>query len=171
MFYSEKFRDRMLKKLLSPGGPSARELALETGVSSATLCRWRRDSLLDAMSTEGDDDPDSSKNSRPKQSLTSLDRARLVMDAEDLEGEERGAFLRRHGLHEADLRAWKAALEEALDPAVAKKRKAGDKKLVEALQKELRKKEKALAEAAALLVLRKKVRALLGEEDDDTDPS
>jgi hypothetical protein len=33
---------------------------------------------------------------------------------EDLEGEERGAFLRRDGLYEADLRAWKAALEEAV---------------------------------------------------------
>ena len=128
MVYSEKFRDRMLKRLLSPGGPSARDLAQETGVSAATLCRWRRDSLTSAVSNEEDDGSESSGNSRPKLPLTSLDRARLVMEAED-------------------------------------------KKLVEALRKELHKKEKALAEAAALLVLRKKVRALLGDEDDDTDLS
>lgn len=171
MVYSEKFRDRILKKLLSPGGPSARDLAQETGVSAATLCRWRRDSLLSAVSNEEDDRSESSGSSSSKLPLTSLDRARLVMEAEDLDGEEHGAFLRRHGIHEADLKVWKAALEEALDPAIAKKRKAEDRKLVEALRKELHKKEKALAEAAALLVLRKKVRALLGDEDDDTDLS
>jgi len=45
----------------------------------------------------------------------------------------------------------------------------GSKRIKE-LERELRRKDKALAEAAALLILQKKVREALGAEDDDTDP-
>ncbi len=38
------------------------------------------------------------------------------------------------------------------------------------LERQLRRKDKALAEAAALLVLQKKAQALWGDADDDTDP-
>lgn len=48
---------------------------------------------------------------------------------------------------------------------------SGDKKRVASLEKELRRKDKALAEAAALLVPRNKAQALLGDEDDDTTQS
>jgi transposase len=43
-----------------------------------------------------------------------------------------------------------------------------DAKRIKKLERELRRKEKALAEAAALLVLQKKVQAIWGDEDDDT---
>ena len=46
----------------------------------------------------------------------------------------------------------------------------GDSRKVRELEKELRRKDKALAEAAALLVLQKKAQALWGDEDDDTGP-
>jgi hypothetical protein len=42
-----------------------------------------------------------------------------------------------------------------------------DKRRIKQLEKELQRKEKALAEAAALLVLRKKVQAIWGEQEDD----
>ena len=42
-----------------------------------------------------------------------------------------------------------------------------DKKRIRELEKDLNRKEKALAEAAALLILRKKVRAIWGSNEED----
>ena len=79
-------------------------------------------------------------------------------------------MLRREGVHAAELDAWRSAALEALRgrsavPATS----AADRKRIQQLERELARKEKALAEAAALLMLQKKVRAYLGDEDALTD--
>jgi hypothetical protein len=50
------------------------------------------------------------------------------------------------------------------------KQSRADKKQIRQLEKELRRKERALAEAAALLVLRKKLKAFYGEDPEDDCP-
>ena len=88
-----------------------------------------------------------------------------------LNDDELGALLRSEGVHEATLRQW----QEAATAALAAPRKArGNKKSPEAkklaqLERELNRKDKALAETAALLVLKKKAQEIWGDEDDDTD--
>ena len=81
--------------------------------------------------------------------------------------------MRSKGLHEAQLREWRdavmAAAEEALT-APRQRRSSPETKRVKELERELRRKEKALAETAALLVLRKKADALWGDEDASTGP-
>src|SRR5262249_48623407 len=104
---------------------------------------------------------------RRAQDWTSEQKLRVVLESLKLSEEELGAFLRREGLHEADLREWRESALEALEPASKKRTK--ETKRVRELEKELRRKEKALAEAAALLVLQKKVQAIWGAGDDDTD--
>jgi len=64
------------------------------------------------------------------------------------------------GLHEADLAAWREAAISGLGAAQAPQARSGDARRVRELEKELRRKDKALAETAALLVLQKKVRAI-----------
>jgi hypothetical protein len=93
---------------------------------------------------------------------------RLVLEASRLSEAELGAFLRREGLHEAELDEWRDAMMSGLKPAASKRARSEEGRRVRELEKELRRKDKALAEAAALLVLQKKVRALWGDEDDDT---
>jgi len=95
------------------------------------------------------------------------ERLRAVMESSRLTEAELGAFLRREGLHEATLRQWRASALEGLGPQRATR---SEQKRLQELEKELRRKDKALAEAAALLVLQKKVRALWGDGDDDTEP-
>ena len=84
-----------------------------------------------------------------------------------MKDEELGAT---KGLHEAILTEWKATALEALGP----QKKGGDARRVRELEKQLRRKDKALAEAAALLVLQKSPQSLGGRvrrhEDDDTGP-
>lgn len=102
-------------------------------------------------------------------------KAALVFEAKGLSGEELGACPRRNGLHEADLEELRRWLAKQLDPKAnkreaeaARKARQSDQKRIKQLEKELRRKEKALAEAAALLVLQEKVQGFWGGGDDDT---
>lgn len=83
---------------------------------------------------------------------------------------ERSEYCRKHGLYPEQIEAWKAAFE-ASDPAESapssKSDLAAERKKSRALEKELRRKEKALAEAAALLSLSKKAQAIWGTNEDD----
>lgn len=150
--YSPKFKEKMLQRMLE--GAVVSQLAEEAGLSAGTLHQWRRDSLAGRMA----DDADETVEVKNKRELTPLDKARLLAEADQIAEEELGAWLRARGLHRAAVEPWRSAIEDALDPAKARKRKKAEDKRVRQLERELRKKEKALAEAAALLVLRKKPR-------------
>lgn len=99
-----------------------------------------------------------------------MERAQAVLAASQLSDEELGEFLRSQGLHREQLDEWKHALEEALARPRRGARASGDAKRIKELEREIARKDKALAETAALLVLKKKMALLWGEEDDDTDP-
>jgi transposase-like protein len=95
------------------------------------------------------------------------ERLRAVIEAAGLSDAELGEFLRRSGLHEATLAEWRGAALEALG---TRKTSGKEAKRVRELERELRRKERALAEAAALLVLQKKAQAIWGDEDESTEP-
>ena len=85
-----------------------------------------------------------------------------------LEGEAFGALLRREGLHEAQVIAWRAAAAEALGAEAAPGGRSSSaqqelvemKKRVKELERDALRKDKALAEAAALLLLEKKLQSI-----------
>ena len=171
--YSQTVKDAMIRKLAMPGGKSANALARESGIAQSTLSQW----LLDAATLEP------MKRQRPKTAMTSPprrsqdlpaeERLQLVIEAARLTNEELGAFLRTHGLHEAQLQEWRQAALDALAPRRGRsERKPPATRELEqrlaATERELQRKDKALAEAAALVLLKKKVQAIWGDEDDDT---
>ena len=80
-----------------------------------------------------------------------------------LTGAELNGYLERQGLLLGELEQWRLALGEEGRASMA------TTKRIHKLERELARKEKALAEAAALLVLKKKVEDLWEDEDDDTD--
>jgi transposase len=148
------------------------ELASKTGVHQTTLSRWVREgaTVRASMSQDNDDiERPRSRAARRPQDFSAEEKLRIVQQAEKLEGADLGAFLRREGLHEADLAQWRDQVNEAALAALAGRRqRTSEQKRVRKLESELRRKDKALAEAAALLVLSKKARALWPDEDDDT---
>ena len=111
------------------------------------------------------------ENEAPKtrsKKWTIKEKARLVVEADGLSSVELGAFLRTEGLHEAQLDEWRATVYGGFKKNPESKRQAAaDRKRIRELERELNRKEKALAEAAALLVLSKKYRALPADEGDD----
>ena len=157
--YSPAFKIRMVRRLVGPDGMSANALAREAGISQSNLSRWLRESR-----NVGDMDPSS------KRQWTGAQKLSVLTAAQGLSESELGALLRREGLHETDLTTWQAAAEAALtEPGRGAVRSIEQRRILE-LERELRRKDAALAETAALLVLKKKAQAIWGDVDESTDP-
>jgi len=169
--YSETVKARMIARLVGPRAVTATALSAETGISQATLSRWLAGAakippVAKKQEQRGHGQPlaPAAGEGRRGRARTGAEKFALVARASRLEGEALGAFLRTEGVHLAELEQWRKLAEEALG---AGKRLAPSKE-TRRLKAELARKEKALAEAAALLVLKKKVAELWGDGDDDT---
>lgn len=171
--YSESLKKKLVQRMLMPGGSSASSLARETGVGESTLHRWRLNAAtLGDMTKRRKPPADPLRSAEPRRpdDRSAAEKLRLVLEADTLGEAGLGEFLRRHGLHEDDLAAWRQAALCGLSTPPIMQAKSGDARRVRELEKELRRKDAALAETAALLVLKKKVQAIWGDEDDDTNP-
>ena len=158
--YSPAFRSKMLEKLLGPDARSACSLSREVGIPQSTLSRWIREAV-----TLKDMDKKTRKNWSAEEKL------RIVVQASELPEEELGAFLRREGVHSSQMEQWREAVRGVLSGGQtpeSRRQTQRDRKRIQKLERELRRKDKALAESAALLWLKKKVRDIWGDEDDDT---
>ena len=164
MPYTESFRAKMVQRMLGPNAKSANALAADVGIHQSTLSRW----LLDARILGG---TMTQRKKKTTQRWPSSEKLRIVLAASQLEDDELGAFLRREGVHETRLEQWRNTILAALDGEGAKKRRgpSPEAKELAAVQRDLRRKDKALAEVSALLVLKKKADAIWGVVDDDTD--
>ena len=167
MQYPDGFKEAMVRKMTAPGRPPTVDLAAEMGVHPSTLSRWVReagsvDSMLRKKIKRTGMRPDD---------RTPEDKLQLVLEASLLTDEELGVFLREKGLHEAQLERWHQDALGGLSgqKAVSKSKNTPEVKRIRELEKELRRKDKALAEAAALIVLKKKAEALWGDGEDDTE--
>ena len=166
--YSEAFKRKVVQRMLSPHARPMRVLAREFGVPSATLYRWRTTATLGAMAPDNPATP-ADNVSDLKRPVTAEEKLAVVLEAASVPEADLGAFLRRRGLQEAELREWRQQALNGLRGTSGGKR-TDETRRVKTLERELQRKDKALAETAALLVLKKKVLAYWGDEDDDTEP-
>lgn len=162
MTYTNGFKARLVQRMAGPESITATALARETGVSQATLSRWLKTARVEGMPNH-DADP----NTRPSK-RSAEEKLRILLTASAKPDEELGAYLREVGVHAATLEQWRAAAASALGAPKRDAKSKKEKKRVQALERELRRKEKALAEMAALITLQKKVREIWGDGDDDT---
>ncbi len=151
--FSLAFKQKMIARLTGKDAVSARQLALETGLRQQTLSRWMQEtSSLPVMAAK-----------RPRRDWSIEEKIRILAQTTTLTGAELMGYLQREGVLQAEYEQWRLTLsEEGRAPLATTKR-------MRALERELARKEKALAEAAALLVLKKKVQTLAVDEDADTD--
>lgn len=149
---------------MPPQNRPVSELARESGITEQTLYTWRRQ-----LRSQGTPVPGSGKNA---EDWTSEDKFAVVLETAALNAAELAEYCRRKGLFSEQIAAWRAACMVA-NASVAQQARGQqaqskeDKKRIRQLEKDLQRKEKALAEAAALLILRKKAQAIWGDKEED----
>jgi transposase-like protein len=160
MKYPKERKEAILKKMLPPHNKSIAEIAKEESISEATLYNWRQSARAEGrLLPAGDSTPSG---------WTAADKFAAVVETAALNEAELSAYCRQRGLYPAQIKAWREACEQANDwdrtqnQRLKEARKA-DEQRIKDLERELRLKEKALAETAALLVLRKKAQAIWGD--------
>jgi transposase-like protein len=172
--YSEKFKLRMIQRLSGPDAPSAMTLSREVGVPQPTLSLWlRRARRLPSMKQQPHDGGQPGEPRSPK-SWSAEEKYRVVVEAATIADSELGEFLRKRGLHSAELEEWRRVAAEGAKAALTHGKKPVreqpkiDPRRVRELERELLRKDKALAELAALVALKKKLELLWGDEDEST---
>ena len=152
----------MVAKLARPYGISAVELSQEVGIPQQTLSRWVKEYAILGGNGGG-----KMKGKRPED-WTAEEKLKAIVEYENLDEEQKGKYLREKGLHSIHLERWQQEFVEAY-VSVKKKTRGRDprQKRIKELEKDLRRKEKALAETAALLVLKKKAQAIWGDPEDE----
>lgn len=163
MKYSAERREAILKKLLAPHNRTVPDLAREEGISEATIYNWRKQAR-----GQGRLLPDQASDS---EGWSSQDKFNAVLESAALSEVELAEYCRRRGLYPEQLRRWRTSCEQANAQSQSAARQEADalkaeRRRTRDLERELRRKNAALAETAALLTLRKKARAIWGDEEE-----
>ena len=164
MQYSYEFKTRAVEKALSRGPDvSFNSVAQSCGIDHSTLRRW-----VGRFQNQSFAGENMSKEKTPRQ-WSPEQKLEAVIDCASMDEEQVSAWCRENGIFPHHVELWRKEFAES-SPKPAPESKARIKRLTDenrSLKKELRRKEKALAEAAALLVLKKKVDQLWGTEEED----
>lgn len=159
MGYSTDRKAAVLKRMLPPHNMAIRQLSQEEGISEGTLHKWRAEAR-----GKGQLLPDADAG---PEGWSSRDKFAAVLETAALNEADLAEYCRKRGLYPAQIAAWRSACEQANDWDRASTARLGqatkeEKKRVTALERDLARKDRALAEAAALLILRKKAQAIWG---------
>lgn len=158
--YNEQFKKSAVQKLLRPGSLGLNATAASMGIPSSTLYTWKlKYAKLGPMSK--------SKKNKEWSPEAKLD---AVIKTATMSEQELGEFLRANGLHSSELENFKTEClptvktkgRPKLDPEIAELRTANKR-----LSKDLRRKDAALSEYAARVVLLKKSHEIWGTKEDD----
>lgn len=157
--YSKEFKSSIIARLLPPQNVSVPDMVKETGIPKDTLYTWKR------QYRNIQRDPDANQNQQTVR-LTNEEKLTVVIETASLGEVELGEYCRRKGFYPEQITGWKNAFVQGATPHSNKADREQRKEYIETirqLEKELNRKEKALAETAALLVLQKKFQALWEE--------
>jgi len=150
--YSAAFKAKMVQRMAGPEGRTAATLAKEVGVSQTSLSKWLRDAKVRRMPIGEERE----QEARRPEDWSAEEKLAAVIGAGRLGESELGEFLRRRGIHQSQLEQWKQAALEALGSSSKSSRSSSaDTRRIRDLEKQLQRKDRALAETAALLVLQK----------------
>lgn len=162
MKYSEERREAVLAKLLPPNNQTVAEVAESEGISTATLYNWRKQARESGrLLPDQADTPDGWR---------SADKFNAVLETAALSEAELAEYCRTRGLYPEQIRRWRASCERANDrdqDRTQSERETikAERKRSKQLERDLKRKDAALAETAALLTLRKKAEAIWGDAE------
>jgi transposase len=144
--------EKMIAKLTGVNAVSAAQLSRETGITQQNLSLW----LSEARNL-----PFGGPSNGIVSTWTVEQKARIITQATALAGDDLTRYLESEGMRMSHFKRWRLALEEAGEESVGMAKRIGK------LERELTRKEKALADAATLLVLREPIESLYQNEENN----
>ena len=160
--YSEEFKYTIMMKMMPPQNQSVSAIARETGLSEATLHTWRKQARSKGLPAPGGE--------QNVERWGTQDKFLIVVETATLNEVQLAEYCRSKGLFVEQVVAWRDACMQANGglaqqaTRLQKELRQKDQDLKKVTQ-DLRRKDAALAETAALLVLRKKINAIWGDGD------
>lgn len=159
--YPKELKDSIIAKMLPPHNISVPLLAKETGIPTGTLYTWQHKVRRRSVSTNSAGNTPSNE-----------ERFTIILETASLNEMELGEYCRQKGIYPEDIKSWKDTFIQDSSSTTKKSKSQRQQehqqsKTIQQLSSELRRKDKALAEAAALLVLQKKFQALWTESEDE----
>ena len=154
--YGQAFKDKAVARLLPPESAPIETVARKLSISVTTLERWRAEAL-----------------SRParERAWTAAARFEAVLVTAAMDEAGKSAWCRERGVYPQELEQWRQAATQALaepeDARASHRETKADRRRIKELERELRRKDKALAETAALLVLSKKLEVIFHKDRDE----
>ena len=160
--YTAEARKEVLDRVTGHGKESVLRVSIDKKINKGTIYKW----IKEAEEKEG------LKVLRLNGNWTSEEKFHMVLETATLSEQELSEYCRRKGTYTNDIRAWEAQCVNANNGTMedSKKLRAElkeEKDKVLEIKKQLRYKDKALSETAALLVLRKNVQAIWGDKEED----
>ncbi len=159
--YPASIKASFLAKVVELNGSSVIKLAKEFNIPYSTAYTWKKDMLSGSIKPA----------SQSPKDKTAEEKLKIIIELRNLNDEEQGAYCRTVGVHQIQAEAWEQEILTGLGKTLMNKEqqkktnKLNDE--IKALKKDLKRKNKALAEVSALLILKKKADLLWGEHEDD----
>ena len=157
--HTAEFKQALVQKIQLNPNKGIKEIANEAGVGYSTLKKWQyyfRDKGVDSIESS--------------LKFTREQRFNAIINTAALDEQALGRYCREKGLYQQQLKQWRDEFMNECDQSSLMKLKQEKRELSnknKQLEKELRRKDRALAEASALLVMKKKADAIWGECEDD----
>lgn len=162
--FTEEFKKASVQKLLSRGSRTVQAICQDLGISTPTIYEWKhRYAISTGMK----------KSERRPQDWSAAEKFKSVVEFDRLSEQEQGSFLRSQGLHSDHIVAWKKQMESGLVSSGSSGVQPSRAELsqlraeIKELKRNLNRKDRALAETTALLVLKKKADLIWGTEEDE----
>lgn len=156
-------KEAIVLKAINRGSQTVESIARGNNVGASTLQKWLR------RYREGKPLDGSTRRSSTSTVLSRAEQFKHILATHKLDDVSLGKYCREHGLYSHQLTQWRETCMQTPQTnhypqqAEFKQLKAENKQL----QRELRRKEKALAEASALLIMKKKADLIWGADEDD----
>jgi transposase-like protein len=164
MVYSKELKDSIIAKMLPPNNQTIKDIQQESGLSKETLKSWKKEIIKKGLVAP--------IGQTQIERWSTRDKYLIVVETATLSEIDMAEYCRKKGLYVEQVKAWRdncmqanGGVAQAL--ALSHKREKEKDKELNQVKKELQRKESALAETAALLVLRKKCEAIWGQEDEE----
>lgn len=163
MHHSPELKEAILRRLLPPNNESITKVSREEGIPQGTLTRWKNEAKAQGIAAPTGENAEI---------WSTQDKFLIVVETASMNESDLAEYARKKGLYVEQIKAWRDACVNA-NGGVAREAANLHHELKESqkarkkLEKEIQRKDKALAEAAALLVLSKKANAIWGDPEDD----